>query len=518
MNKIDYNPDILTCLSSLSNDEVFTPPKIVNEMLDLLPKELWTDKTAKFLDPVSKSGVFLREIARRLNKGLEKQIPDKQKRVNHILTNQLYGIAITELTSLLSRRSLYCSKTANGKFTVCTEFKNKDGNIKYDEIKHIWDNGRCKYCGASQEVYDRGDEMESHAYAFIHTDKPEEVFKMKFDVIIGNPPYQLSDGGDKQEDARTRGGAIPIYHKFVHQAKKLNPRFMTMIIPSRWFSGGRGLDEFRDEMLKDTRIRKIVDYPVSSECFPGVEIKGGVCYFLWDRDNLGDCEVKNSRGGQESTMIRPLLERGSDIFVRYNESIGILRKVLLLKESSFNDLISTQKPFGFRTFFKGKPALFKDSIKVYGNKYVSYVSANEITQNKSWIKKHKVYITMAYGAGEDFPHQIINKPFYGEPNSCCTETYLLVGPFDSEKIALNVISYMQTRFLRCLVLLRKNTQHAAKGVYSFVPLQDFSKPWTDEKLYKKYKLSKEEIDFIESMIRPMTSKTQEEVIPDESEE
>ena len=291
-----------------------------------------------------------------------------------------------------------------------------------------------------------------------------------------------------------------------------------MIIPSRWFSGGRGLDEFRDEMLKDTRIRKIVDYPVSSECFPGVEIKGGVCYFLWDRDNLGDCEVKTLRGGRESTMIRPLLERGSDVFVRYNESIGILRKVLALKESSFNDLISTQKPFGFRTFFKGKPAPFKDSIKVYGNKYVSYVSDNEITQNKSWIKKHKVYITMAYGAGEDFPHQIINKPFYGEPNSCCTETYLLVGPFDSEKIALNVISYMQTRFLRCLVLLRKNTQHAAKGVYSFVPIQDFSKPWTDEELYKKYKLPKEEIDFIESMIRPMTSATKEEEIPDESEE
>lgn len=518
MNKINYNPDILTCLASLSNDEVFTPPRLVNEMLDLLPQRLWTDKNAKFLDPVSKTGIFLREIAKKLDEGLEKQIPNKQERINHIMTNQLYGIAITELTSLVSRRSLYCSKTANGKYSICTEFKNKDGNIKFNNINHVWENGRCKYCGVNQEVYDRGDELESHAYEFIHIDKPEDIFKMKFDVIIGNPPYQLSDGGDKKEDARTRGGAIPIYNKFVQQAKKLNPRFLTMIIPSRWFAGGRGLDEFRDKMLKDRRIRKIVDYPISSECFPGVEIKGGVCYFLWDRDNPGDCEVKTLRGGQESVMIRPLREKGSDIFVRYNESIGILRKVLAFKEPSFSGQVSTQKPFGLRTFFKGKPEPFKGSIKIYGNKYVGYVSADEITHNQDWVKSHKVYITMAYGAGENFPHQIINKPFYGEPKSCCTETYLLIGPYDSKKTAMNVISYLQTKFLRFLVLLRKNTQHAAKGVYSFVPAQDFSKPWTDKELYKKYKLTTEEIDFIESMIRPMNSETKEEEISDESED
>jgi site-specific DNA-methyltransferase (adenine-specific) len=503
MIQTSYNPDVLSCLANLSNDEVFTPPSLVNEILDLLPAELWSNKNAKFLDPVSKSGVFLREMAKRLMKGLEKQIPNKQERINHIFSQQLYGIAITDLTALLSRRSVYCSKTANGKYSICDTFDDEQGNIRYNQMKHKWQSGKCIYCGANQEVYDRDDALETYAYNFIHTDKPEKIFNMKFDVIVGNPPYQLSDGGDNNEEARTRGGAIPLYHKFVHQAKKLNPRYLTMIIPSRWFAGGRGLDEFRDEMLKDTRISNIVDFPVSSECFPGVEIKGGVCYFLWDKEHKGDCEVKTIRGENISILKRPLLEKNNNIFVRYNESISILRKVKLNKEESFSEHVSTQKPFGFRTFFIGKSKPFKESVKIYTNKNVGYVSSKEILVNQDWIKEHKIYITMAYGAGEGFPHQIINKPFYGEPNSCCTETYLVIGPYSTEKRAKNVLSYIQTQFFRFLVLLRKNTQHAAKGVYQFVPLQNFDEPWSDEKLYKKYGLTKDEIAFIDSMIRPM---------------
>ena len=509
MYKENYNPDVLTGLANLSNDEVFTPPSLVNDILDLLPAELWRNPNAKFLDPVSKSGVFLREMAKRLMLGLETQIPDKQERINHIFKNQLYGIAITELTSLLSRRSVYCSKKANHeKYALCTDFIDEQGNIRYERMKHTWATtgsatGKCTYCGASREVYERDDALETYAYNFIHTKKPEKIFNMKFDVIVGNPPYQLSDGGDNNEEARTRGGAIPLYHRFVQQAKKLNPKFLTMIIPSRWFAGGRGLDEFRDEMLKDNRISKIIDFPVSSDCFPGVEIKGGVCFFLWEKDYKGECEVKTKRGEKVSILKRPLLEKNSDIFVRYNEAISILRKVKFKNENSFSDLVSTQKPFGFRTFYEGKPRPFNNSVKIYSNKNVGYVELEDIIQNQQWINGHKVYITMAYGAGEDFPHQIINKPFYGEPNSCCTETYLVIGTFSSENKAKNVISYIQTRFFRFLVLLRKNTQHAAKGVYQFVPIQDFSEPWTDEKLYAKYGLSEDEIAFIESMIRPM---------------
>lgn len=497
-----YNPDVLSCIANLSSDEVFTPPELANKIIDLLPQELFENPDTTFLDPCCKSGVFLREIAKRLIRGLERQIPDLEKRLEHIFSKQLFGIAITELTGMLTRRSVYCSKHPNGELSVYQFPEDKpQGNVIYQRISHTWQNGKCVYCGASQSEYDRGTELEQYAYQFIHNLDVEKLFNMKFDVIIGNPPYQMSDGGDTED--RQRGGAIPLYHKFIQQAKKLTPRYLTMIVPSRWFAGGRGLDEFRDEMLHDDRIRTIVDYPISSECFPGVEIKGGVCYFLWDRDSHGVCEIKTTRNNDISIMQRPLLEKGCDTFIRYNEAIPILRKVQIYNEPTMHTQVSSQKPFGFRTFVKGKPAPFNGAVKLYANKTVGYVSRDEIMQNLSWVDKYKVYITRAYGAGEDFPHQILNKPFLGEPNTCCTETYMVIGPYENEMRANNVLSYINTRFFRFMVLLKKNTQDAPARVYSFVPMQDFSKPWTDEELYAKYGLTEEEIAFIESMIRPM---------------
>ncbi len=493
-----YNPDVLTCLANLSNDEVFTSPRLVNEILDQLPKSIWRDKHATFLDPVAKSGVFLREISKRLMTGLEHQIPDLQKRANHIYENQVFGIAITELTSLLARRSIYCSKTANGKYSICESFNNAQGNILYGRIEHTWVGGGCKFCGATQEMYDRSLELETHAYQFIHTDNPKEIFKgMRFDVVVGNPPYQLGDGGYGTS-------AKPIYHHFVQQAKRLNPRYMTMIIPARWYSGGKGLDEFRAEMLGDDRLRRIVDFPEAIDCFPGVQIKGGVCYFLWDRDHRGFCEVATSEKGEiTSEMTRPLLEKGASTFIRYNEAIPILNKVRAKNEPSIRHQISSSKPFGLRTNYRGKEKPFRHSIKIYQKGGIGYVAQNEIKNNVNLINKYKVFIPPLGSGSDSFPHPILGKPFVVGPNTVCTETYLVAGSFESEAQAKKLAAYLNTRFLRFLVLLNKPAQHATAKVYQFVPLQDFKLMWNDEKLYEKYGLTQNEIKFIESKVRSM---------------
>jgi site-specific DNA-methyltransferase (adenine-specific) len=511
MMQTNYNPDVLTCLANLSSDEVFTPPGLVNDILDILPAELWSNPDAKFLDPVSKSGVFLREMAKRLMRGLEIKIPEKQERINHIFSKQLYGIAITELTSLLSRRSVYCSKTANGKYSICETFDDEQGKISFIRMKHNWQNGKCSYCGANREVYDRADALETYAYNFIHTDNPFNIFNMKFDVIVGNPPYQLSDGGDKTEDLKTRGGATPLYDKFVSQAKKLNPRYLTMIIPSRWFAGGRGLDEFRREMLNDTRISTIVDYPIASDIFPGIKLNGGACYFLWDRDYNGKCKVITNLNGEIDEMYRDLNE--FETFVRFNKAIPILNKLLLKDFISLSFEVSRQKPFGLRTFEK---PIGKGEITLYANRRIGKIPKDKILAGVEWLDKWKVFTSMGYGEGGEsrpYPRMITGKPIIAPPGSACTETYIVIGKLETEEEAKNLASYLSTKFVRFLICLKKNTQHVTSDRFEFVPKVDFAESWSDEKLYKKYGLTEEEVAFIESMIRPMDFSKKDE--PDE---
>lgn len=508
LTALNYNPDVLSCLANLSNDEVFTPPNIVNQMLDRLPDHLWSDPNAKFLDPVCKSGVFLREIAKRLIIGLETQIPDLQTRLNHIFSQQLYGIAITELTALLTRRSLYCSKKADGENSVCTVFDNDEGNIFKPKSEHIWESGKCVECGASELVYDRIT-LENHAYAFIHNQarKTLGLEKMKFDVIIGNPPYQLKDQEDKEykknKNERKNASASPIYHYFIQQAKKLNPDYLIMITPSRWFAGGKGLDDFRDEMINDRRIKEIHDFPNASDCFPGVEIKGGVNYFIWDKNYQGDCLITTYENDRViSQMKRPLRETESDVFIRYNEAVDIFRKVKMFGETSFNSIISSAKPFGLRTFVKGNSIPYSQggNIKLYQNKGVGYFLRENILVNRNWVDKEKVIMPYAVGSGDSKTDYV--KPIYAGAGSACTETYLVVGPFDEKKTCENVMSYINTRFFHFMLTLKKNTQHATKRAYEFVPIQDFSKPWTDKELYEKYQLTQAEIDYIEAMVLP----------------
>jgi len=497
MFKNNYNPDVLTCLANLSNDEVLTPPNLVNDILDLLPADLWSNSDAKFLDPVSKSGVFLREIARRLDRGLERKIKDKQKRIDHIFKNQIFGISITELTSLLSRRSVYGSKYANGKYSFCETFTNPHGNILFEPKKHSWKDGRCKYCGASQEVYDRGDALETYAYNFIHTDKPNKIFNMKFDVIIGNPPYQLNDGGG------TGSSATPIYNLFIEQAIKLNPKYLSMIIPARWYSGGKGLDEFRSEMLKDRRIRKLVDFADSRDCFPGVDIAGGVCYFLWDRDNKGICEVETIRKNSTIKSKRYLDEFES--FVRDNIAIGIIHKVRQKSSTYLDAIVSSRMFFGLVSSIKPEK---KGDLILISSTGRGKISSEKVTNGVELINKWKVLISKAsndHGGQPDKEgkRRIFSRVEVMSPKTVCTESYLVAGSYETKNEAENMVDFLKTKFCRFLVSTILLTQNITKSKFIFVPDLSMKERWTDEKLYKKFNLTKEEIGFIESIIRPM---------------
>lgn len=525
MSLSGHNPDILTCLANLSADEVFTPPKLASAMLDILPQDLFRRPDTTFLDPVCKSGVFLREIARRLNDGLKDQMPDQQARINHILTKQVFGLATSELTALLSRRSVYCSKKADGKYSIATAFTKPDGNIRLPRTAHSWNaSGKCESCGANQGEWDRDESSETYAYPFIHDINPTEVFDVKFDVIIGNPPYQLNDGGFGRS-------ASPIYHQFVQQARELEPRYLTMVIPARWFAGGKGLDEFRESMLTDNRVRSIDDYLSASDVFPGVGLKGGVCYFLWDRDNPGTCRVTTHfKDWPAVTASRPLLEAGVDVFIRFNEGVSILKKVTAVESGGaqslslpqkrrFDRLVSSRKPFALVTTFKGRPTKRAGDVLVYQNGGTGYTPRSSILMGTELIDKWKIYVGRAApgtGNKDTYPHRIISTPFLGEPGSVSSETYLCIGPFESKSQAESALSYLSCRLTRFLILLHKPAQDTTRKVYAFVPTQAWTKQWTDSDLYKKYGLSASEIAFIEKIVRPMddTGGATDEVISD----
>lgn len=494
-----YNPDVLSCLANLSNDEVFTPPEVANRMLDLLPQELFRSTDTTFLDPACKSGVFLREIAKRLLVGLEDEIPDLQQRVDHIFHKQLYGIAITELTSLLSRRSVYCSKYPNSKYSV-SYFENPSGNIAYKRIQHRWKDGKCAFCGASKTEYERGEELETHAYEFIHTIRPEDIFKMKFDVIIGNPPYQMSDGG-------TAASAKSIYHLFVEQAKKLQPRYLTMIIPARWYTNGKGkgVEEFRKSMLTDRKISRLVDYKNSADCFPGVNIAGGICYFLWEREYSGDCNITNMIGDKCENQSRRKLDE-YPVLVRDNIAINIIRKASQAKMMS--SMVKSYSYFAVRSYERGNQAK-KDvsDIKLLSSEGYGWIDKHKITDRQKLLDKYKVIITYAMSGGNkpssNGDYQVLSSLKILNPYEVCTETYLILGTFESENEAKALQSYVATKFFRFLLLQALTSIHITKDSFVFVPIQDFSKPWTDAELYAKYNLTEEEIAFIESMIKPM---------------
>ncbi|WP_121120220.1 Eco57I restriction-modification methylase domain-containing protein [Croceibacterium ferulae] len=508
------NPDVLTCIANLSNDEVFTPPEFASRMLDTLAAawavgnggaNIWADRTVSFLDPCTKSGVYLREITTRLIAGLAQEIPDLQTRVDHILTRQVFGIGITRLTSLLARRSVYCSKHANGEHSVGRSFASDEGNIWFERSEHSWSEGKCSFCGASKEALDRDEGRETHAYAFIHTanikNRVAELFGgvMQFDVIIGNPPYQLAD-------ASNSASASPIYQKFVEQAMALEPRYLTMVTPSRWFVGGKGLDDFRSKMLADRRLRTIVDFIVDKDAFPKINVNGGVNFFLWDRDHKGDCAITTiERGGVAGAPVsRPLSEFG--VFIRRNQAVSILRKVRAKGESTFASHVSSRKPFGLPTTFFGAAAKSAAKpIKLHCSGRITWVARSEIPVKTEWIDQWKVLVGRATDGNENYPLPIWDQrgPFIAGPGEACSETYLVASVVGSHAEAERVVAYMRTVFFRFLVSLRKITQDNKADVFAFVPALAMDKSWSDEVLSRRYALSNEDVEFMGTMIREM---------------
>jgi hypothetical protein len=535
----ERNPDVLTSIANLSNDEVFTPPTFANQMLDTVAKawadsndgaNIWADKNVRFLDPFTKSGVFLREIVRRLSEGLEKEIPDLQERINHIVSKQVFGMAITQLTALTTRRSVYCSKRANGKHSIATIFNDEEGSIWFKRTEHTWAGGaqkvitvdengkeiekklggKCKHCGASQSEYERDKTLESHAYAFIHTEDPKqlinEVFgeEMQFDVIIGNPPYQLSTGGGTQTKQ-----ARPLYQTFVEQAKKLEPRLVVMVIPSRWFSGGMGLDSFRDSMMNDQSLRYLVDYPDSREVFGENGPAGGVSYFALDSSYKGPCEFSTVISGEVVSTKARFLNQFKTV-IRNNDAIGIVEKVKKRSPSFFSEIVSPVSPFGLSTAIRGSKT--KEGLKnpvilrsVAGREWIERAN---VPKGLEHIDKWKVLLsaTASEHAGQSDKggkRRIFSRIEVLEPGSVMTHSYLMVGPFDSELAAQRAKSYLETRFVRFLASLIQITQHISRATFDFVPHVDLSKDASDKSLYKAFNLSEEETDLIESQIKEM---------------
>ena len=487
-----YVPDILDCLAQLSNDEVPTPPKVAREMLDILPSGVWSASEYRWLDPFCKSGIFLREAAARLLEGLSEWEPNFELRRDHIYRKMLWGTSITEMTGTVSRRSLYCSRDASGPYSV-VQFDAEDGNLPFVPAAHSFTEGRCTVCGAPVDL-ERGEGRENYAYSFIHNAYPtKELGDMKFDVIVGNPPYQIDSDGNTR--------TMPIYHKFVEQALAMKPRHVLMITPSRWFSGGLGLDEFRARMLADTHMEKIVDFPGLFECFPGVEIKGGVSYFLWSRDHEGECEVVTVRDGVASApMTRSLAE--FDVLVRANPAVPILRKVRERAEPTLDKQVASRVPFGLQANFRLlKAATFPGAIKIYGNKFVGYTKRSEITKNPDWVDEWKALIPKASDGHGRVPAIVTPRPLVAAPGEACTDTYLVVGRAQTEGEIANLCVYLSTKFVRFLISLRKVTQDNKPATFAFVPDLPMTHAWTDSELYERYGLVDDEIAYVESQIR-----------------
>lgn len=485
---IEFSTDILALLNGLrpdsDNANVYTPQDVVKKMLDILPKDIWANRDVKFLDPACKSGVFLREITKRLVdaqiKADGKKLKGKERLpyIRQVLKNQVYGIAISEEAALVSRRTVYGSQNAMSKYSLSEEiFEDVQGNIRFVENATTENTKGAQYPFLNKTI--------------------QEIFgeDMHFDVIIGNPPYQ-------ENISNPTGQAPALFHKFVNKSFALQPNYVVMIIPAKWYAGGMGLNEFRAAMIANRHIRRLVDYPDPTECFPNIDLRGGVCYFLWDRDNEGPLKFTNIMGSELSTTIRR--ENPYDVFVRWNQMLSVLQKIERFNERSLSELVSEDSPFGFSTKERGVENDFENSCRLRSSKGFGFVSRDQVKKGELLVDAYKILMGRSISGNlEKPPFKVIATIEKLVPGDVCTHSYIVVGNFENAIENENLLGYLKTRFVRSLLLCSLTGMDISKEKFRFVPLQDFSRSWTDKDLYEKYGITEDEQAFIESMIKPM---------------
>ncbi len=538
--------DILETITNVGNDEVFTPKKTCDMMLDILPEEVWHNPNYKWLNPSTKNGIFEREIAIRLDEGLKEIIPDVEKRRKHILQNMIYSIGQTKFTANVARRTLYYCSQANRKcdgikaedghyvngYSIGngTWFDDEEGNIKTPKTEHEFGKDKkCKFCGVSKDShYVDSTQREQYAYEFIHVYSVsmkrhiKQLFfkgdeKMKFDIIIGNPPYQLSFGIEGANSANARS----IYNMFISQAISLKPKYLCMITPSRWMTKtAQGIpEEWVDKMLSYKNFKVVHDFEEASECFPANEIKGGVNFFLWDSEYCGKCDYYFHDAKSKNIYHRYdfLDSMGAGIVVRNPQNFDIISKIAAIEgnyyeKNNFSQLVSPKHFYDDSSYLTSNWKDYKEEkdeehfIKYYVSKTFNkssfgWISKKQLPKHHETLDYHKVFIPAAGGSGND--DLVLGTPFYGEPNSVCSQTYLVIGYENqlTKEQCQNVIDYINTKFFRYLVSIKKKTQNGPRAVYQFVPLVDFNIKWNDKMLYKKYNLSEDQINLIETSIR-----------------
>ena len=454
-------------------------PRYVNR--GKVTRETVDNKEAKILEINSKTGLYPLYVAYSIYRAKCRQIPqidltiDVENQIwRETIQENIFVICKTEMTKSITKRTLmgYREGIINAYYfeNLINMLENKTKQFSNKVLKaSYW---------------------------------KKEGIEMKFDAVVGNPPYQMETGGAGRQ-------AKPIYNLFVEQGKELNPNYLSMITPSRWFAGGMGLDGFRNNMMNDKKIVKLVDYTNAKDCFPQISISGGVCYFLWCNGYDAECEVTNVKAGQSNTLKRPLNE--FPVFVRYNEAVSILHKVMQSDDFvAIDSIISPLMPYGLSTNYRGiDKKTEENSLKLYASDGVTYIKPTEISKGLDTVDKYKVMISKmsAEHAGEpnkEGRFNVITKSMQViGPKEVCTHSYFLIGNYDLYEEADNTYMFLKTQFARFLVLMSLSAVNLSKLVFSFVPLLDFKKRWTDAELYKKYRLDEKEIAFINSLVRPL---------------